>query len=273
MSVRPTSDESFTRRRQLRFKYAVEYVALRALVGFLHMFPLDTASWSMGVVWRLIAPRLKRHGRALRQLASAYPDKNRGEIEAIAREMWMQLGRTFAESLLIERLIRAGRIDDRTGPILEPLKRAGAAIVFVSLHIGNWELAIIPAVFRGIKAAGVYQQMKNPMVDDYIALARRDRYPRGLFAKSAAAGRRLLRIVREGGSVAMLADLRDRRGIIVPFFGRPAPSNTFPALLCRSSEAVLVAARTIRTGGAHFRIEAQEIKVPRTRIGRLISKC
>ncbi|MDQ0392946.1 lysophospholipid acyltransferase family protein [Labrys monachus] len=258
------ADETSSGRRWRWLKYTAEYGALRALIGLLHLMPLDFASWLMGVVWRSVAPRLKRHERALRHLAMAYPEKSPAEIEAIAREMWMQLGRTFAENLMLKRLYRAGRIDDRTGPVLDSLKGAGKGIVFVSLHIGNWELVITPAAARGIKAAGIYQRIKNPKVDDYVSRARRDRYPRGLYPKGADVARKLMRVAREGGAVAILADLRDRRGISVPFFGHPAPSTSFPALLCRSSEAILVAARTVRTGGVHFMIEAQEIKVPRT---------
>ena len=257
-------DQNESRRRWRRFKYAAEYMALRGLVGLLHILPLDFASWLMGISWRLVAPHLKRHERALYHLAAAYPEKSSTEIHKIARDMWTQLGRTFAESLMIERILRADRIDDRSGPLLEPIKESGTAIVFVSLHTGNWELVITPSVARGIKAAGVYQRMKNPKVDDYVALARRNRYPRGLFAKGADIGRKLIRIVKEGGAVAILADLRDRRGVSVPFFGRPAPTTTFPALLSRSSGAALIAARTIRTSGVHFIIEVQKIEVPNT---------
>ena len=101
-------------------------------------------------------------------------------------------------------------------------------------------------------------------VDDYVALVRRDRYPRGLFVKGADTGKKLLRIVRGGGAIALLADLRDRNGLSVPFFDRPAPSTTFPALLARGSDALLVAARVIRTRGVRFRIEAEILDIPRT---------
>ncbi|WP_413987908.1 lysophospholipid acyltransferase family protein [Labrys okinawensis] len=251
-------------RRLRRLKYALEYMALRGLVGVLHLLPLDFASWLMGIAWRVVAPRLKRHERALRHLAAAYPEKSGAEIGRIARQMWMQLGRTFAESLMIERLLRANRIDDRTGPQLDAVKESGKGSVFVSMHTGNWELAITPTVARGLKAAGVYQRMKNPMVDDYVVLARYNRYPRGLLPKGSDIARKLMRIVREGGAVALLADLRDRRGVVVPFFGRPAPSTPFPALLARSSDAFLVAARVVRTNGVHFFIETQIVDVPRT---------
>ncbi|MFT4129585.1 lysophospholipid acyltransferase family protein [Labrys sp. (in: a-proteobacteria)] len=258
------ADEKGGRRRTRRIKYAFEYSALRALAGLLHILPIDFSSWVMGAIWRLVAPHLRRHERALRHLAAAYPEKSRAEIEAIARAMWMQLGRTFAEALISERIMRAGRIDDRTGTLLDTLKISGKGSVFVSMHTGNWELVIYPTLVRGIKAAGVYQRMKNPKVDDYIMLARRDRYARGLFAKGNDIARKLMRIVREGGSVALLADLRDRRGVVVPFFGRPAPTTPFPALLARSNDAVLLAARCVRTRGVHFYIETERIEVPHT---------
>ncbi|MGO4335407.1 lysophospholipid acyltransferase family protein [Labrys sp. KB_33_2] len=245
-------------------KHAAEYLLLRGLVGLLHILPLDFGSWAMGSMWRLAAPRLRRHERALQHLAAAYPAKNATEIDALARTMWMHLGRTFAESLMVDRIVKAGRIEDASGPLIEAVKATGKGVVFVSLHTGNWELVVIPTVTSGIKVAGVYQRMKNPKVDDYVALVRRDRYPRGLFVKGANVGKKLLRIVRSGGAIALLADLRDRNGLSVPFFDRPAPSTTFPALLARGSDALLVAARVIRTRGVRFRIEAEILDVPHT---------
>jgi KDO2-lipid IV(A) lauroyltransferase len=62
----------------------------------------------------------------------------------------------------------------------------------------------------------------------------------------------------------MLADLREMRGIEVPFFGRPAPSTPLPALIARTLDLPLIAARAVRMGGVRFRIEAEPVAVPRT---------
>ena len=256
--------ERAPKRRWLKAKYSAEYVCLRALVGLLHILPLDFGSWLMGAAWRLIAPHLRRHELALRHLAAAYPAKSAAQIDIMTRSMWTLLGRTFAESLMVERIVEAGRIEDCCGPLISAMKASGKGVVFVSLHTGNWELVVIPTITGGIEVAGVYQRMKNPETDAYMARMRRDRYPRGLFVKGADAGRNLMRIVREGGAVAMLADLRDSRGLLVPFFGRPAPSTTFPALLARRNDAFLIAARVIRTRGVRFRIEAEALDVPDT---------
>ena len=199
--------ERAPKRRWLKAKYSAEYVCLRALVGLLHILPLDFGSWLMGAAWRLIAPHLRRHELALRHLAAAYPAKSAAEIDIMTLSMWTLLGRTFAESLMVERIVEAGRIEDCCGPLISAMKASGKGVVFVSLHTGNWELVVIPTITGGIEVAGVYQRMKNPETDAYMARMRRDRYPRGLFVKGADAGRNLMRIVREGGAVANDAHL------------------------------------------------------------------
>jgi lauroyl/myristoyl acyltransferase len=86
------------KRRWLEAKYSAEYILLRAIVALLHILPLEFGSWLMGSMWRLIAPHLRRHEVAARHLAASHPRKSAHEIDLMARAMWMQLGRTFAES-------------------------------------------------------------------------------------------------------------------------------------------------------------------------------
>jgi len=81
-------------------------------------------------------------------------------------------------------------------------------------------------------------------------------------------GRRALRgflgeLARAGGYPAFVADLREGRGVKVPFFGRPAWSNPFPALIARVSGIPLYAAAVVRTKGAHFVVRIEPVEVPR----------
>jgi Kdo2-lipid IVA lauroyltransferase/acyltransferase len=250
------------KRRPIR--YFFEYLGLRLVGLIVRCMPVEAASAAMGWSWRLIAPHLDRHPRVLSHLALAFPALPEAERERIALDMWSNLGRVFAESFIIDRIVDQGRIEDRTGSLLPDVRQTGHGIVFVSLHTGNWELVITPANKAGIPVAGVYQKVKNPWVDHYLVESRRERYPRGLFAKGSDIALKLIRIGRDGGAVALLADLRDRRGAAVPFFGHAAPSTTFPALLARSTHSHLVAARVVRTGPVRFAIEGEVIEIPRT---------
>jgi len=68
---------------------------------------------------------------------------------------------------------------------------------------------------------GVYQNLSNPLVDKWLAEKRSPLYPGGLYGKSPATARALLRVARDGGYPAFFADQRAAHGIPVPFFGRP----------------------------------------------------
>jgi KDO2-lipid IV(A) lauroyltransferase len=84
----------------------------------------------------------------------------------------------------------------------------------------------------------------------------------GLHPRGANAAARMLKHVREGGSAAVMADLRDSGDLLVPFFGRPAPSTPFPAMLARRVGRPLFAACLVRTGRARFRLLTEIIEVP-----------
>lgn len=238
---------------------------LAVVAGLMRALPPEVASTLMGRIWRVVAPRLGRHRRALQHLAAAFPDRTEAERRAIAHAMWDHLGRVFAESFFLGRIVAdPSRIDDRVAPMLGQVFQGGTGAVFVSGHLGNWELAVVPSLGADIPVAGLYQRVKNPLVERRLINVRRAFYPLGLLPKGAEAGRRLVRIVREGGSIGLLADLRERRGPVVPFLGRPAPSTPFPAMVARLTGAALVVIRVVRLKGVRFRIEAESIEVPRT---------
>ena len=64
----------------------------------------------------------------------------------------------------------------------------------------------------------------------------------------------------------MVCDLYDRKGIPVPFFGRPARTQAIAAMIARRLGTRIWLSRCVRIGNAsRFRIELIELRVPRTR--------
>jgi KDO2-lipid IV(A) lauroyltransferase len=244
------------------FRYAAEYAAFRILAGLIRALPVETASSLSGRLWRLAAPIFRRHGRALAHLALAFPEKSEGERELIARAMWENLGRTFAEAFHIDHILASDRISYADPEALAALGATPGGKVLCSLHSGNWEIVAAGGAKAGLDVAGVYQRIKNPRVDAYVTRLRARLYPGGLHAKAPETATALMRHVKRGGAVAILADLRDRNGVSAMFFGRPAPSTPFPALLARSLNAPVVVARCVRLPGVRFRIEFENVDVP-----------
>ena len=253
-------------------RYRVEYLALRLLVALVRSVPIDVGVRLSGKAWRLLAPLDRRHHRALANLAIAFPEKALEERAAIALAMWENLGRVMAETMQLDRITADPRriviVDhamfrryrDKLGPA-----------VGVTLHMGNWELAIWPFTLAGNNPAAVYRSVKNPYVDRYLRDTRKRLYPGGLLGKGRnreegqTTARLIMDFVRQGGRLGLVCDLHDRTGIEVPFFGRPARSVAIPAIIARRVGARIWMARCLRVGGqCRFRIQLRELKVPRT---------
>ena len=256
-------------------RYRLEYAALRLLVGLVRLLPLDTAANFSAWAWQKIAPRNRRHKRALANLEIAFPEKSEAEREAIARAMWGNLGRVMAETMQIDRIIaEPDRIEILNSEVFHRYKDKLGPAIGVSLHMGNWELAIWPLTVAGANPAAVYRNVNNPYVDAFLRNQRKDLYPAGLLGKGRMDGsreegqktaRQIMDLVRRGGRLGLVCDLYDKYGMPVPFFGQPAPSVVIPAMIARRVGARIWLARCLRVGSqSRFTIEIKELKVPRT---------
>lgn len=241
-----------------------EYALLRLAAVLIRVLPLPAASALGGAVFRRIGPATSLHKRALRNLALAFPDLDAGERQRIAVDQWDNLGRTFAESLMVDRIVAdPARVELAIPPELDRKLRAEGGHIIVSMHSANWEVAALPER-RYRDLAGLYQQMSNPLSDRYVRARRRLVFNAGVFTKGPDTPALITKWVRDGNAMAMLADHRESRGVAVTMFGRPASANPFPAMLARRLGALLIAGRAVRLPGSRFRVEAVEIPVPST---------
>lgn len=245
-------------------RHHVEYWAMRVLACIVRLMPIDLASVVFGRIWALLAPMTRRQQRADRHLALAMPELSANERARIIHQMWMNYGRVMAETFHLDHLS-----EDVTRVQVEPVTadtfiRVEKQAVFVSLHMANWEVAIVAGRNYGVRPTSVYQAIQNPLIDAWLWRMRRPLYG-ALLAKSPHIARSLLAGIKRGGTIAVLGDLREAAGVEVPFFGMPALANSFPAVLARSSGAPLVAVRVRRLeGGARFLIDSAPIEVPET---------
>ncbi len=261
--------------RDIQFR--AEYLLLRLVAGLVRAMPLSFAVAASAKAWRWLAPRISRvrHERALANLAIAFPEKSEAERLEIALAHWENLGRVMAETMQIDRVIRdPSRIEIENLALFGRYKDKLGPAIGVSLHMGNWELAIWPLVVAGANPAAVYRSVNNPYVDRYLRAQRKDLYPGGLFGRGRVEGdhdesQRTARIitdyVRRGGRLGLVCDLHDRTGIPVPFFGKPARTQAIAAMIARRVGARIWLARCLRIGNeSRFRIQIKELKVPRS---------
>ena len=162
------------------------------------------------------------------------------------------MGESLAEGMRLARSLGAGRalpevryeVED---PVLERQILADPRPkIFVTGHLGSWELATLVAGLRhGGPAAVIARRVDNPFVD---RLLRRLRFPSGFVViEKRGAAAEALRRLRQGESVGVLADENaGPGGVFVEFFGRPASTARLPALLALMTGAPIVLGVAVR---------------------------
>lgn len=263
------------RLRDLQFR--LEYVLLRIVVGLFRAPPLELATRFSAFAWRKLAPVVnpKRHKRALANLAVAFPEKSPAERQALALQHWENLGRVMVETMRLDEILKDdGRIEIKSHTVFNRYRNKLGPVVGISLHMGNWELAIWPLTIAGARPGAVYRSVNNPYVDAYLRGQRRDLYPGGLFGRGGVEGehgeaqktaRIIMDYVRRGGRLGMVCDLYDRTGIAVPFFGQDARTQAIGVMIARRVGARIWLARCVRKGTTStFWIELKELRIPRT---------
>ena len=233
-------------------RYRLEHLLFRSAGALFRLMGLERASGFSGAVWRRVAPLSKRQARALGHLAQALPDTTPAEREAIVRAMWENLGRTFAEAFFLPEIAAGGRVTYENQAAFDEWRRWPGGKVACAAPRAHWALTLAPATRSGLKAWSIYKRLRNPLVDQDVHALRAHLYTGGLVPKEAGVPRQFLRVIRDGGTVGLLTDLRDYAGLPVPFLGRPAPSTTFPALLAVTAGSPILVSCMRRLPGVRF---------------------
>jgi KDO2-lipid IV(A) lauroyltransferase len=206
-----------------------------------------------------------RRGVVERQIAAAFPELDAAEVRRIARVAYENLGRSSVEAALLPSL-GAGRVLDLFEgadgwDAVERGLAAGKGLIFVTGHLGNWELAGAYLAARGVPLDAIARRMSNPLFDRYLNDTR-ERVGMHVVYDSEAV-RRTPRALRDGRAVAFLADqgVRGLASTYVPFFGRPAKTPRGPAVFALRFGAPIVFGVSLRRPDGRYRLILEEVPV------------
>lgn len=255
-------------------KHRIEFAFLWVAIKLFRLLPMRVGVGSVAAICRLVGPWLRQNRRAMQNLAVAFPDYDDARRKAIARDMWGNMGRVFAETFYIDRIIADPSLLEIADEAQWHARMHQArSQVGVTAHLGNWELAIWPMTKFGLAPAGVYRPLVNPYLDRLLREQRAPLYPSGLLGKGAeteaGSGHKTARLlvdhVRHSGAIGFVSDHFERRGIVVPFLGRHTRVTPIPAMIARHLGASVWMGRCLRVGAeSRFRLDLTEVPLPKT---------
>ena len=249
--------------------HRAEYYALRGVVGMLDRMSFVRAARFGERLGALgYRPLGIRRGVVERQVAAAFPEKSPDEVLRIARGAYEHLGRTVIETAMMARLGQAEILDLFEGAddfeLVEQALAGGRGCIFVTGHLGNWELGGAYLAARGVPLDVIVRRMQNPLFDRYINETRTRLGMQVVY--DAEAVRRTPRSLRENRAIAFLADqgVKGLASTFVPFFGRPAKTPRGPAVFALRMNVPTVFAVPLRQPSGRYRMSFERIPVVET---------
>lgn len=237
-----------------------EYILAKGCLSLLRSLSPERASNIGGYICRQIGTKLPVSKTANKNLQLVIPHLTTQERQKIIGGVWENLGRTVAEFPHLSHL----KHNTPHGPgwevvggeyLTEQSKKTGP-VLFVSGHIGNWEMLPLGVGKYGTPFSSFFRAASNPYVNDLILQLRYEAMGQKIpmFAKGSKGARQALKHLLQGHRLGVLSDQKMNDGIEVQFFGKPAMTSSAVASLALKLKCPIIPGYVQRLGPARLRI-------------------
>ena len=226
----------------------------RFLFWVLGQLSVERASSVAAALVGLIGPHTYLARIVRGNLAVAFPDWDEQDLHRTTKGIFRQLGMAVAELVNLDKIWseREQRLEFCIDPSAQAHLDAGGATVFVTAHVGAWQVVNLFSRQQNLTITVVFAEESNPRVRDIM---HRLREAFGVKLLPTHAGvRPLLRELKAGNSIGLAVDTRLDTGEPIPFFGVDALTNTSAARLALRTGAALIPIRGERLRPGHFRV-------------------
>ncbi len=247
----------------------MEYLVARTAGALVAALP-EEAAVAVGKLIGWLSYQIdRRHVRvALKNLRMVY-GRSMGRLarRALVRRVYDHLGQIFCDLARMSRVFHGNgwrrRVRlvnfERVGDAL----RGGRPVIFVTAHIGNWDVAGAVIGQMHPPFYSIARTMDNRLLDSYMDALRESVGIRIL--KKHGSMRKVLEILRGGGRIAVLVDQNAPvDNLFVPFLGREAAVvRSVAALALKTGAAILPGYSWRSADGFRYVVEVGEPILPR----------
>jgi len=222
----------------------LEFAAVWLVLKELGVLPRGLArGFAASVTSLLFSTQPKLRKTAEFNLRLAFPDWTEAQRKDATRKMVRNLGWMAAEFARFPRFTKENVdkvvILEGHENFLEGQRR-GKGVLYLTGHIGGWELSSFAHALYGYPLHYMARPLDNQRLDALVNKYRCASGNEPIFKNESA--RVMLRILKDGGTVGILADQNTmpEEGVFVDFFGTPACTTTGLARVALHTDAAVV---------------------------------
>ena len=235
----------------------MEYAAAYVIILIARLVPLPVIKGISNMLGdTLFFLVKKRRNIAIDNLQHAFKgEKSDSEIRKLARQSCRYFFLTFLEAIKIRYMyskpdvlewLRENTANvDKLFQTAKKLHDESAGCIFVTPHLGNWEILPRVSEYVGIPLAIVVRPLDNNYLEKLLFNNRVSGSQVIIPKKNALF--KLQKTLQKGISIGMLPDQSTMKGITIDFFGRPATTTPVPAILAINYNKPIIVLACCRT--------------------------
>ncbi len=239
------------------FKYFLQFLLTIIFFGIFKILGPRKSSNISGILFEKIGPLFRSKKLIHSNIKKAIPNIDNNNLKLITKSMWNNYGRIFAEYIFISQF-RIGKLESKIKieghEILDEIVKLDKQVVFISGHLSNFELMAMCLEKNGIKLSAIYRPLNNIFLN-FIMEKIRNKYICKYQIKKGIGGiKKLIKLMKNNFSAALMIDQRVSQGILSNFFKKPALTTTIPAQLVKKFNIPVVPIYIERVDEIEFKI-------------------
>ena len=228
-------------------KLYFEYIAYVLTRNILKLFSFNTTSSIGGFLLRNLGKYLKYKNIIFSNVSLLKLNTSR-----ITNENLDQTGRVFFEFFNLSKF-NWKNIIVKNKDYLNLIQSFKGSKIFISAHIGNWEITRNYLINEGFILHSIYRQANNRLIDNYIQ-KNRQRENAYFYKKGSDSAKNMIKVLKNGGDLALLVDQRDSSGPLINFFNKKVYASEGFASLALKYQTMICPVYSIRNKDGSFKL-------------------
>ena len=235
----------------LQFLFFLPLFIIFKLIGYKNSSNLGAKITSF------LGPMFRKKTLILKNLDRAFPNEEIDNEKKI-KKIWENYGRILSDYIYLKDFRNGTKnnyINVEGREILNKIKKKKSPVVFVSGHFNNFELMAMEIEKNDIKIAAIYRPLNNLFLNPMMENIRKKYVCKRQIKKGISGTREILKLFKNGVSIALMIDQRVSEGKKIKFFNHEAYTTTIPAQLIKKFGCDVIPVHIERNKRYHFNIK------------------